>query len=849
VSVLGGLRRTWSRQLSPTRQVAAWVLAVAGPTLLTLAALLLRSPLILGGFLFCMLLVVIAVAVIGGTRPALAGVVLGALARRFFFAPPFEDLGVDLRPNLASLVGFAVAGTAVAILIGEFAQLADEQAALRRVATLVAGGVQPAEVFTAIADELGRLIGAEATFVSRFDHPSGERAEFSTVVGSYGPGSDQVPVGSRLDLLPGMIQTAAPHTRRPRVDRERPAKGPRDAWVATLGMRAAVATPIVVGGQHWGATVAVTSRRGFPAGSESRMVAFMELAATAIANADTERELRELADTQAALRRLATLVAQGEPPEAVFAAATKEVLRHFGSGTARMIRYELDGTATLLANEGTTGPHVRVGERWERYPTTGLTATVLRTGQAARIDDYRDIPGGEPYLSEGLGSAVAMPIHVNGRLWGMIAVGPGQGPLPRDAEQRMTEFTDLVATSVANAQNRGSLQASHDELARLLREQAALRRVATLVARGIRPVEIFWAVSEEVRCLIGADSAGIARFEPDGASVVVVGGVGGQVSDNLPAGSRVKLRDYMAPALVWRTGRAALVNEELWKSAPGRIAEGLRELGFRSMVASPIIVEGRLWGVVNALSKRGPFPSDAADRMADFTELVATAVGNAESRAELAASRTRIVAAADEARRRIERDLHDGAQQHLLALALRLRSATAVPHEIGDIRTEITHVAGALTSVIDELREISRGIHPAVLSTAGLRPALRALGRRSTIPVDMDVRIDGRLPEAVEVGAYYVVSEMLTNAAKHASASVIEVNADASEGTLRVCVRDDGIGGADPKRGSGLVGLKDRIEALGGSFSLHSPPGGGTTVCCDLPVSAGDGQPDVDPDR
>ncbi|HEY3651314.1 MAG TPA: GAF domain-containing protein, partial [Streptosporangiaceae bacterium] len=606
---------------------------------------------------------------------------------------------------------------------------------------------------------------------------------------------------------------------------------------------------VVVGGQHWGATVAVTSRRGFPAGSESRMVAFMELAATAIANADTERELLELADTQAALRRLATLVAQGEPPEAVFAAATKEVLRHFGSGTARMIRYELDGTATLLANEGTTGPHVRVGERWERYPTTGLTATVLRTGQAARIDDYRNIPGGEPYLSEGLGSAVAMPIHVNGRLWGMIAVGPGQGPLPRDAEQRMTEFTDLVATSVANAQNRGSLQASHDELARLLREQAALRRVATLVARGIRPVEIFWAVSEEVRCLIGADSAGIARFEPDGASVVVVGGVGGQVSDNLPAGSRVKLRDYMAPALVWRTGRAALVNEELWKSAPGRIAEGLRELGVRSMVASPIIVEGRLWGVVNALSKRGPFPSDAADRMADFTELVATAVGNAESRAELAASRTRIVAAADEARRRIERDLHDGAQQHLLALALRLRSATAVPHEIGDIRTEITNVAGALTSVIDELQEISRGIHPAVLSTAGLRPALRALGRRSTIPVDMDVRIDGRLPEAVEVGAYYVVSEMLTNAAKHASASVIEVNADASEGTLRVCVRDDGIGGADPKRGSGLVGLKDRIEALGGSFSLHSPPGGGTTVCCDLPVSAGDGQPDVDPDR
>jgi GAF domain-containing protein len=194
------------------------------------------------------------------------------------------------------------------------------------------------------------------------------------------------------------------------------------------------------------------------------------------------QELRGLADTQAALRRLAILVARGEPPEAVFAAATSEALRYFGGGTARMIRYEPDGTATLLANEGTTGPHVRVGERWEGYPPTGLTATVWRTGQAARVDDYRDIPGGEPYLREGLRSAVAMPVHVNGRLWGVIAVGSGQGPLPPDTEQRMTEFTDLVATAVANAQNRATLETSRDELAHLLAEQAALRRVATLVS-------------------------------------------------------------------------------------------------------------------------------------------------------------------------------------------------------------------------------------------------------------------------------------------------------------------------------------------------------------------------------
>ena len=374
--------------------------------------------------------------------------------------------------------------------------------------------------------------------------------------------------------------------------------------------------------------------------------------------AQAEERLRKLVDTQSALRRLAMLVARGEPPEVVFAAVTKEVLRYFGSGTARMIRYEPDGTATLVANEGTTGPHVRVGKRWEGYPATGLTATVWKTGESARVDDYREIPGGEPYLREGLRSAVGMPILVNGRLWGMIAVGWGKAPLPEGTEQRMTEFTDLVATAVANAQNR----------------------------------------------------------------------------------------------------------------------------------------------------------------------------------AELVASRARIVAASDEARRRIERDLHDGAQQGLLALALRLRSAAEAPHESDEIRTEMTDVAAGLMGVIDELREISRGIHPTILSEAGLRPALRALGRRSVVPVDMDVRIDGQLPEPVEVGAYYLVSEMLTNAAKHAHASVVEVDAEASGGMLRVCVRDDGVGGADPRRGSGLIGLKDRIDALGGTFSMHSPVGGGTTVSCELPA-------------
>jgi signal transduction histidine kinase len=582
------------------------------------------------------------------------------------------------------MVGFAIAGATVAILIGELARLAGEQAALRRVATLVAGGAQPAQVFTAVADELGQLIGAEATFVSSADLSNAGRTHgYLTVVGSYGRVTSEVPVGFRIKLQPGMITATALRTGLPaRVNGTRLAQGPFGALVAKLGMRAAIATPIVVGGQRWGVTVAATGREDFPAGTEARMSAFVELAATAIANARAEQELRELARTQAALRRLATLVARGEPPEQVFAAATTEVLGHFGGETARMFRYERDGTATLLANEGTTGDHVRVGEAWEGYPPTGLTATVLRTGQAARVDDYRDVPGGEPYLREGLRSAVAMPIHVNGRLWGAIAVGSAQAPQPPDTEHRMTQFTDLVATAVANAQNRDSLRASHDELARLLDE--------------------------------------------------------------------------------------------------------------------------------------------------------------------LAASRTRIIAAGDEARRRIERDLHDGAQQHLVALALRLRSTAAAPPD-SDIRTEITDVAAGLTALLDELQEISRGIHPAILSTAGLASALRALGRRSIIPVNVEVRIDGRLPEPIEVGAYYVVAETLTNAAKHAGASIVEVDAEASDGTLRIRVRDDGVGGADAKRGTGLIGLKDRIEGLNGTFALHSPAGGGTTVSCELSVHADDGQPHASP--
>jgi signal transduction histidine kinase len=401
----------------------------------------------------------------------------------------------------------------------------------------------------------------------------------------------------------------------------------------------------------------------------------------------------------------------------------------------------------------------------------------------------------------------------------------------------MTEFTDLLATAIANAHNRDSLEASRNELARLLQEQAALRRVATLVAQGIHPLEIFSAVAEEVRSLLGADNAGVLRFEPGGTSVVVVGSVGEDLPFTLRVETHVELRDYLAPAVVWRTGRCAQVDEEVWSSVSDPAADLLRELGIRSMVASPIIVEGSLWGVVVTLTGRGPFPADAADRLADFTELVATAIGNAESRAELAASRTRIVAAADETRRRIERDLHDGTQQRLVSLGLELRVAqSAVPAALPELETAIGRAVDELNGVAEDLREIARGIHPAILSEGGLGPALRTLARRAAIAVELDAAAIARLPEPIEVAAYYVVSEALTNATRHAHASVVQVAVEERADGLHLCIRDDGVGGADTAKGSGLIGLHDRAAALGGSIEVSSPPGEGTLIQVQLPL-------------
>ncbi|MDQ1617901.1 MAG: hypothetical protein QOE19_470 [Actinomycetota bacterium] len=379
-----------------------------------------------------------------------------------------------------------------------------------------------------------------------------------------------------------------------------------------------------------------------------------------------------------------------------------------------------------------------------------------------------------------------------------------------------------------------SLERNRAELAALAAEQAALRRVATLVAHAAAPPAVFAAVAEEIGRLFPADHTFMARYETDDTVKVVAGW---SARGDSPIGLERPLGIENVSAVVRETGRTARVDHN---AADADVVA----LGARSAVAAPITVEGHLWGViVVAVTGPEPPPQGTEARLAEFTKLVATAIANAEAQAELTASRARIVATADETRRRIERDLHDGAQQRLVSLALQLRLArAAVPPGLGQLTAELERVAGGLTSTFDELREYARGIHPAILAEGGLGPALRTLARRSAVAVDLNVRAHTRLPELIEVGAYYVVSEALTNAAKHARAAAVHVDVQVADGELRVMVRDDGVGGADFAGGSGLVGLKDRVEALGGRLSLHSPRGSGTFIRAELPLAEADGR-------
>jgi signal transduction histidine kinase len=531
--------------------------------------------------------------------------------------------------------------------------------------------------------------------------------------------------------------------------------------------------------------------------------------------------LREFFDAANALRRVTALVARGASESDLFSAVAQEVALLLGADAAGVLRYEPDGTATVAGWWALPRLGVPLGTR---LTVTGedVAASVLQTGEPVRTDRFEGPAGSATARLRQLGarSVIAAPITLEGRLWG-VAVAAATRPegLPADGEWHIAGLVALVGAAVA-------------ELHQIADEHAALRRVAMLVARSAAPAEVFYEVASEVRELLGADVTTIARFEPDATATILAG-----VGTGQPLEGRWPVEPPLSIAAVLRTGRPSRV-DDFAALESGGLADLVRREGLRSSVASPIYVGGRLWGAIVASSRHGPFPPDAEQRIADFTELAATAIANTEGRAELVASRARIVAAFDRARRVLERDLHDGVQQRLVSLALTLRGAQKrVPGGLPELDASLSQAVEGLAEVLSELQEISRGIHPAILSQGGLVPALKTLARRSAVPVELTVLAGGRMPEPVEVAGYYVVAEALTNVAKHAHASVVYVDVDVHGDALRLRIRDDGVGGADPSRGSGLIGIDDRVEALGGTMHIDSPAGKGTTLLVTLPVA------------
>jgi PAS domain S-box-containing protein len=719
---------------------------------------------------------------------------------------------------------------------GHLRELADEQAALRRVATLVAHESSPQHLFATVAEQVAQIINVPLVRLVRYES-DGSAVE---LIGGWGESLDPLAVGTHWQLDGPVALARVWQSGRPaRVDDYTHLPGQAAAVVRQAGMRSAVACPITVEGRLWGAIAVLSPRHEpFPENTEARLADFTELVATAIANAESRGELaasearaRKLAEEQAALRRIATLVAQESSPDEIFALVAEEVAQVLHLPITGVFRYEEDGSAMRVVGGWSERPFpVPMGTR---LPLDGPShfADVWATGQAARLEDPTDLPGTIAYAMrrDNVGSGAATPILVEGRLWGAMGMGlfGFSDRLPDDIEARLADFTELLATAIANSEAR-------DGLRRLFDEQAALRRVATLVAASAAPSDVFAAVTAEIALVLDANATLLCRADPDGAAVVV-----GRWGDNTPRlGTRLPQGGRNLTTMVLDTGHPARI--ESYVDATGDASEVARSHGLRSAVGAPILVEGRLWGLVIA-GRTGDeaLPPNAEERLAGFSELVATAISNATTRAELVASRARIVAAGDQARRRIERDLHDGAQQQLVTLTVGLGAAKErVPPGLEELQADLAHAADGLTAVLNELREMSRGIHPAILTEGGLGPALKALARRSGIPVEIDVRCDRRLADGVEVAAYFVASEALTNAAKHAEASRVRIAVHLDEATLYLSIRDDGLGGADASRGSGLIGLRDRVEALGGTIDLASPPGGGTRLDVEIPLLA-----------
>lgn len=686
------------------------------------------------------------------------------------------------------------------------------QAALRRVTAIAAEGVAPPTVFQAVTSEASALLDGALVALTKYEGGGTD----SVVVAQTG---GHVAVGARLHLTGDGVATRL--WKSGRAERIDDYTGIAAETTATsLGVRAVVAVPVTVDGSRWGA-LSVSSKDGpLPVGTEDRLALFAEIVAAAVVSAAARESFHALADEQAALLRVAALVAHRAGEVEIFEAVATEASRLVHDEPTTLVRYEGSRTFTVLAHRN---GHAPVGHRYTvPVDDAGTSAEMLRTLKPARLDRY-DLVADRSYAYRGYecGSSVSVPIIVNGRLWGALGTLNEGRRLPAETEERLGKFAELVASALANVE-------AHAELERFAARQAALRRVAELVARGAALDEVFDAVATEASNILGESAADLFQFDGTHCTVVAT------CRSSVPVGFRSRADGDSAGARVMRARRPL----RFTTLAGTDSADDARALHVGALVAVPVFVEGRLWGGLSTTTPGEPPPADAEERLAEFAKLAAAAIANAENKEKLRASRARVVATANEVRQRLQRDVHDGAQQRLvqtvLSLKLGLDAADQGADAVELMREALEHAERATV----ELRDIVHGILPVALARGGLRAGIDSLVTAAAIPVDLDLSAQPteRLPSDVEVTAYFVVAEALTNVVKHAKATRVRVTVAGGSDQLVVEVVDDGVGGADPRGGSGLTGLSDRVDALDGTLTIRSAGGVGTAVRVVLPL-------------
>jgi signal transduction histidine kinase len=712
----------------------------------------------------------------------------------------------DTESRLAQFAELVAAALANAQARADLQRLADEQAALRRVAELIARTTSTSEIFAAVAANASLLCDDAPMTLTRFGHGR----DLVVLATQGGPAPIGTSVAYETGSLPDRVRSTA---RTDRVDDYR--SEPDADLAAEFDLAAAVSVPISVGQDVWGMLTATSETGPLPVGTEQRLHQFASLVTAALASAHARTELEALAQEQAALRSVAELAAQDVPAEEVLAAVARQAARLTDVDFSTLLRFEPDGSTEIAALDG--APHgIVVGMR---APATGDGATqrVWRTGRPARIDNLSRASSRWAQVAHGHGftTSAAVPILIRGSLWGVLVVVGRHKPLPAEIHTHLTSFAELAGTAIAAAHTR-------TELEQLAHEQAALRRVAELVARGVPPPDVFRSITTELTRLLGGHATVLMRYDGYDQAVVVASSSGPFTS-----GARVTSVPVSLLAEVPVTGRPVTIDTSTAPADATDDPEGIR-------VAVPITVDDQVWGLLATTAEPSP-QVHAEDRLTSFAELAAASIANAETREKLTASRARVVATADETRRRLQRDVHDSAQQRLVHTVITLKLAKDAIAAGGSAAELVDEALENAQRANSELRDVVHGILPAALSRGGLLAGLESLIADFSLPVDLDADVP-RLPTEVETTAYFIVAETLTNAVKHAQATATGVQLTVHDNALDLRVWDDGIGGADPSQGSGLTGLFDRVEAGNGTLRISSPSRGGTTVHATLPI-------------